>query len=70
MPEAGRVGGKEKPGRKAREYVRKETFWCATVQQCDYRQCIIIFEARRKDFGCFTIKKEYILEETNRFAIL
>lgn len=25
-------GGKEKLGRKAREYVRKETLWCATIQ--------------------------------------
>lgn len=33
-------------------------------------QCVIIFEARRKDFGRFTIGKEYTLEETNRFAIL
>lgn len=30
---------------------------------------LFIFEARRKDFGCFTIGKRYILEEINRFAI-
>lgn len=30
---------------------------------------LLIFEARRKDFGCFTIGKRYILEEINRFAI-